>query len=260
MADQIGDEKVAITGLREIGYIETLAGRRPSAADYLDQALKRTNDADTLAGIHGVVGFNLVDWGKTNQALDHFDMALEFARSSGNRRHEIWALSIGSLGHLDNEDFEKSATWLSQSIELIDELRWMSFRPWPVSVLCETRLRMDVDFQLVRPDIEQAFALSCQLNDPCWEAQVARVLALGYRADGNNEQAMEWFTEAGKRCVRKTDIYAALLVRILSDQADFFVATGQLDQAQTIAREIVSQAAKAHMDHHIHHAIAILDG
>ena len=118
---------------------------------------------------------------------------------------------------------------------------------------------MGDDFQLLRPDIEQAFALSCQLNDPCWEAQTARVLALGYQADGNNEQAMEWFTEASKRCVRKTDIYAALLVRILSDQANFFVATGQLDQARTAAREIISQAAKAHMDHHIHRAINILD-
>lgn len=259
LSDELGVDELATAGLREIGYLEALAGRRPSAAKYLDQALRRTNEAEGRAGIHGVIGFNLVDWGKTDEALDHFEMSLELARNSGNRRHQIWALGTGSLGHLNNGNFEQSVLWLSECIKLVDELRWVSFRPWPVAILGETRLRMGEDPQLLHADLEEAFALSCQLNDPCWEAQVARVLALSYLAGNDYERALEWFDEAGKRCIRKTDVYAALLVRILSDKADYYVAIGQTDQARTVAREIIAQAAKAHMDNHIHRAISILD-
>ncbi len=64
LAQQCSDARVATAALRELGYLEALAGRRPVAAAHLAKALEITDDPESLAGAHAVIGFNLVDWGK----------------------------------------------------------------------------------------------------------------------------------------------------------------------------------------------------
>ena len=99
LARQAGSASLAASGFRELGYVEALAGRRPGAADYLATAAGLAEDRDTLAGIHAVAGFNLVDWGRVYDGLEQYGLSLEHARSSGNRRREIWALGLGAWGH-----------------------------------------------------------------------------------------------------------------------------------------------------------------
>lgn len=258
LAQRCGSPQIAAAAQREVGYVEALAGRRPMAAEHLEKALKFSDDPDSLAGIHAVIGFNLVDWGRVEEGLEHFELSLDYARRSQNRRREAWSLGVGGAGQLAAGRLEMAHRWLTDCNAIVDDLRWIAFRPWPLAALCETKLRLGSDPQTLRPGLENAFALSCQLRDPCWEGAVARVMALTYAATHDYARAMQWLTQARERCLRETDIYAALLVEIVADQAKISVQSGQLASADSIARELLSLAAKAHMDNHVHWAVELI--
>src|SRR5207253_2691899 len=85
----------------------------------------------------GVAGFNLVDWGKVDEGLAQYEMSLEEARRAGNRRREAWSLGLGSWGLLAASRPQDADRWLTQCLVLVDDLRWTSFRPWPVALLVE---------------------------------------------------------------------------------------------------------------------------
>jgi hypothetical protein len=69
---------------------------------------------------------------------------------------------------------------------------------------------------------------------------------------------MEWLVEAHHRCVRETDKFAALQVEILADQVEIRLRRGQAEQADSIARELLSAAARAHMDSHVRRAVEFI--
>ncbi|MFA6155761.1 BTAD domain-containing putative transcriptional regulator [Mesorhizobium sp.] len=258
LARQAGSQPIASAGFRELGYVEALAGRRPSAATYLAQALDLAGGGENLAGIHAVMGFNLVDWGRIGEGLDHYGLSLEHARSAGNRRREIWSLGLGGWGLLTADRLEEADRWLADCLALVEEQRWISFRPWPVAVLSESRTRQQARPEALRPGLEEAFALSCQMNDPCWEGAVARALALTYAAEDAFEPAMEWLVEARRRCMRDTDSYAGLQVEILASQVDINLKLNRPGTADAVAREWLALAARTHRDTHVARAAAFI--
>jgi len=205
-----------------------------------------------------VIGFNLVDWGQTDEGLAHYALSLDHARSAKNRHREAWSLGLGAWGMLGAGRLDEADRWLGECMKLVEAQRWLAFRPWPVAVLSETRLRQGRDPATLRPLLEEAFALSCQLGDPCWEAAIARVLALTYAATSDLPLAAEWLAEARRRCARDKDAYAALQVEILASQVQIFAAQEDGVLAQTTARDWVSLAAKTHMDHHVARAAAFI--
>jgi hypothetical protein len=224
----------------------------------LSQALDLALDPNDLAGIHGVIGFNLVDWGQVSEGLEHFEISLDHARSAGNRRREIWTLGLGGWGMLAAERLTDADRWVRDCLTLVDQQNWIAFRPWPVAVLSESQLQQRVPPAELRPALEQAFAVSCQIQDPCWEAAVARALALTYAAENDLAKAMDWLSEARRRCVRHTDGYVALQVAILADLADISRRLGRADTADAFGREWVSLAARTHMDAHVERATAFI--
>jgi DNA-binding SARP family transcriptional activator len=258
LALRCGSPQIAAAAQREVGYVDALAGRRPMADEHLKKALALSDDADSLAGIHGVIGFNLVDWGRVDEGLAQFELSLDYARHSQNRRREAWSLGLGGAGQLAAGRLETARRWLTDCCAIVEDLRWLAFRPWPLAVLSETRLKLGDAPETLRPALETAFALSCQLRDPCWEGAVARVMALTYAARDEYTRAMQWLTEARERCLRETDVYAALLVEIVADQARISIRSGQAGSADTIARELLSLAAKAHMDGHVRWAVKLI--
>jgi tetratricopeptide (TPR) repeat protein len=258
LARVAGDAAIAAAGFQELGYVEALAGRRPVAARYLSQALDLAQDPNDLAGIHAVIGFNLVDWGRVAEGLEHYELALDHARSAGNRRRETWALGLGGWGMLAAGRLADADRWLGDCLALIEQQHWIAFHPWPVAVLSESRLRQDISPADLRPALEQACALSCHLQDPCWEAAVARALALTYAAENDLVRAMGWLNEARRRSVRNTDGYVGLRVAIVADQADLSRRQGRADTADAFGREWVALAARTHMDAHVERATAFI--
>jgi hypothetical protein len=86
--------------------------------------------------------------------------------------------------------------------------------------MAETRLRQSVDAAKVRVPLEEAYALSCQLRDPCWEAACARALAMTFSAEGNSSVALECLDVAHRSCLHETDPFVSLSVEILADKVE----------------------------------------
>lgn len=249
---------IAAAGFKELGYAEARAGRRPLADQYLQTALGFAEDADALAGVHAIMGFNLVDWGKVGSGLEHYGISLEHARKNGNRRGEIWTLGIGAWGQLAAGDLDNAEAWLRACVRLVDEVNWLAFRPWPIALLAETRLRRQAASTDLYAPLEEAYALSRQLGDTCWEAATARSLGLAFSAAGNLAIAAQWLDEAHRHCVRETDIFVGLQVEIIANRVEANRRLGRTDVAQSLSREWVALAARAHMDAHVERAAAFL--
>jgi DNA-binding SARP family transcriptional activator len=260
LASAQGYAEVAAAGFRELGYVEALAGRRPSAAEYLKAALEVARTPDELAAIHAFIGFNLVDWGKVEDGLGHYAIALDKARTAADRQREIWSLGLGARAQIAIGDIDVADRWLRDCLRLVDEQQWVAFRPWPVALLGEAAIRRQEKPAAQRSSLEEAFALSCQLRDPCWEGAVARSLALGFAAEGDLKTALGWLDDARRRCVRETDVYAALEVEIVASKVEVMRTLGHSGEAMALAREWLSLAARTHMDAHATRAVAFLAG
>ena len=259
LADHLGDHRVATTAHRELGYVDALAGRRPSAASHLEQARRTAaGDSDLLAGVHSVNAFNLTDWGRQEAGIDEYHEAVDLARTCANQRREAWTLGLGAWAHLLAGDAATADAWSRQCLSLISDLRWVAFRPWPLAIVGEVQLARGTAPRHQRADLEEAFALSCQLADPCWEGATARTIALTHAAAGDTERALEWIGQAQRRCLRETDTFVAMHAAILATDSEISLAAGQHDRAQATTRALISLAAKTHMDAHLSHGLQLL--
>ena len=205
LAHSADDLPTAIAAMRERAYADTLAGRRPEAQRQLTVALELADGAPTLLpGLHSVAGLNLADWGHLDDALQQYEAAIEFARSAGDRRWECWALGLGGWAALSDDRLPKAQEWLQQCLDIVHEMHWMSFEPWPMAALAEAHLT-ERSLSKSPDDLERIFASSCQLEDPCWEGASGRVLALHHAQAGEAEEALGRITDARQRARRKSD-------------------------------------------------------
>jgi DNA-binding SARP family transcriptional activator len=260
IASDIGSSEIGAKALCELGYSEALAGRRPSAACYLDKAMAfaQGND-DCLASIKAFTGFNLVDWGQIEQGVSHYYQALEHARIADNRRREIWTLGIGAWGVLRAGRPEEARDWLIKCLDMCDDVRWLAFRPWAVALLAEVKMALHEIGNSTQSDLQEALALSNQLGDPCWQAAAARSLALFHSDAKNYENARKWLAHARERCCSVTDLYAGLLVEILVDQVRLAKLCGEDKEAAMLARDLLPVVARTHADAHLGFATSILN-
>ena len=211
---------------------------------------------DLLAAVRSVRAFNLTDWGRHDVALPEWSAALDLARASGNPRRLAWALGLGAWGMLRAGDHEAARRWSRECLELVAASGWISFRPWPAAVLAEAELA--AGGTAGSPELQQAFALSCQLSDPCWEGGTARVLALQELAVGRPDAARAWLDEARRRVSRETDVYVAVQAAVLSTDIDVSTTLGDTERRDASARALLALAARAHMDDHLDRAAAVL--
>jgi hypothetical protein len=56
-------------------------------------------------------------------------------------------------------------------------------------------------------EAEHAFALACELGDPCWEGMAGRALGLLALQAGDAGDCRAWLTDARRRCDRVPDRY-----------------------------------------------------
>lgn len=260
LAAHVGDHRVATSAHRELGYVDALAGRRPAAASHLDAARDVAGgDTGLLAGVHSVTAFNLTDWGRHDAGLDEYRHALDLARTCANQRREAWTLGLGGWAFLLAGDADTADAWTRRCLKLISDIRWVAFRPWPQAILAEVELARGATPCRVRVDLEESFALSCRLADPCWEGATARTIALTHAADGDTGRALEWIGQAQARCLRETDTFVALHAAILATDCEISMAADHEGRAQATTRALISLAARTHMDAHLNHGLRLLD-
>lgn len=244
--------QVAAAACRELGYVEFLRGQYARATAWLNRAtplaLGHPAEQARIATVHGCI---LSDTAHYEDAIDRLQDALELTRNCNDTKQRIYVLSMIGRAHVLRGEadaaeaaLEDSVTWARQS--------WTAILPWPLS------FRAEVDLLRGRPELaaerlEHAFALACQLGDPCWEGIAGRGLGKIAILRGEAPRAQTLLLDALRRCVRLPDSYLWAKVYALDALTDLAVAqrmpgaAGWLDELMNCAsnagmREFVARA------------------
>ena len=94
--------------------------------------------------------------------------------------------------------------------------------------------------------LEHAWALACQVEDPCWEGFSARAIGLLEEGRGRSTEARRWLAEAATRCTRVPDRYVWAHGYVLDAHAALSVRAGDPD-AMVTAHELLDLAARCGM-------------
>jgi tetratricopeptide (TPR) repeat protein len=191
-------------------------------------------------------GMNASDMGDYPAALQHLQGSVERARRAANHRQQAWSLANLARAHLLRDERSQAAATLAGSLELVREQRWMAFLPWPQALKGELDLRAG-HLDAAGDELEHAWALACQLGDPCWEGMAARGLGLLHATRGDHATATAWLAEAHLRCNRVTDRYQWVSAYVLD--ASVAAALDRHDQAgaHRLVDTLASLAARGDM-------------
>ena len=243
---------LAAAACRELGYVEFLRGRYDRAQTWLDRAAAAAStDLGEQAAIATVHGASLSDTGHYAQAVAKLETGVALARRSDDARQLAYALSMLGRAHLLCGDLTAAGSALEQSIE-IARARWTAFLPWPQSLAAEVALERG-DLQGAADQFEHAFALGCQMGDPCWEGIAGRGLGRVAAARGLAAQAVELLLDSVRRSARLADAYvwgkaytldALCEIAVSEDMAE---ASTWIDELQLVAarsgmRELLARA------------------
>ncbi|BEP12237.1 hypothetical protein acdb102_05480 [Acidothermaceae bacterium B102] len=257
-AQTAGDQDTAVLAYRELGFVEVQAGRRQTADSLLAKAQTLAVHDDALAAILGVRGMNASDQADYPAAFGYLHESVDRAASSADHRQQAWSLSILARAHLLRAERSQAAAAVTQSIQLVQQQRWLAFLPWPQALQAELDLQAG-DSESAADNLERAWTLACQLTDPCWEGMAARGLGLLHAGRNEHASATAWLTEATTRSSRDSDRYqwvhgyaldAAISTAL--DQDDVVRAQPMVDVISSLAarcdmRELV---VRAHVHRH----------
>jgi DNA-binding SARP family transcriptional activator len=208
-AKAAGSETLVAEILRELAFVDVQAGRHASADRALQEAwaaAEAAGDPALRAGLLAIRGMNEADLGHHDVAARLLTESADTARAAGRRRQEAWSTGILARSLLLGNELEQARAATERSIEICDRDRWNAFLPWPQALRAHC-LAADGQWNQARDDAEQAFALACELGDPCWEGMAARAIALIALHDGRGAAALEWVSDAQRRSDRVSDRY-----------------------------------------------------
>ncbi|MGH3013067.1 MAG: BTAD domain-containing putative transcriptional regulator [Gaiellaceae bacterium] len=207
LAEQLGENALAATGWRETGWVQFLRSRYDRAETSLARAtdLGRGHDEE-LAWVDVILGCCRSDVGHYAEAAERLRSAID--RSDRTNSVQAGAYGRAMLGrlYLLRGELDEARHMLDEALEFVQSHGWTAFVPWPESFRAEIDLRVgDVDAAEER--LEHAFALGCQVGDPCWESIAARGLGLVAAERGDVPRALELLADAPRLCRRLPDTY-----------------------------------------------------
>lgn len=213
-----GDLTAAAQALAEVGYVDFLRARYDRAELSLTDARRLGAGSPSIAAkTTTYLGSVESDRGNYGRAVVLLEEAVALSRAANIPRLEASGLAM--LGRIDllREDLDAAAARLDASMEVAELDRWLAFMPWPQTLRGEVQLARN-DPAGASELLEQAFARSCQLGDPCWEGMSARGLGMVAEATGEIDRAFEILADARTRCNRLADPYVWLDAYILDAQ------------------------------------------
>jgi len=235
---------------RELGYVEMLRARYDRARAWLEEALEAVND-DTgeEAAIRTVLGACWSDTAHYAESIDQLEKGIALAEEAGENRQVAFAASfLGRVRLLTGAVGEARATLLL-SKETAQREGWTSLVPWPESLMADCMLA-EGDVDGAGEAYEHAFALGCQLGDPCWEGMGARGVGLVKERRGAVKEAIDWLDDARTRCVRVADAYLWIEAYCADALCRVAIAHG-LDGAAGWVDELESNAARTNMREYV---------
>jgi DNA-binding SARP family transcriptional activator len=226
-AEAAGDRETLVGALRELAYTDIQAGRRCSVEQRLARADRLANGHVEHAAILAVQGMNRSDMADYPGAFAALAGSVEHAERGGDRRQAAFSLSLLGRAHLLRGESAEATVALDRALELIEAERWLAFLPFPEAMRGEIDLDGG-DTARAAERFERAFAMACDLQDPCWEGLAARNLALLHRAQGRTGPTRSWMDEARARCTRLPDRYVWMHGHVL-DAAIRIAVEGEPD-------------------------------
>lgn len=227
--------------LGELAYVEFLRGHYDRVDVWLARAAQVSTDPARRAAALTVRGSALSDVGRYPAASTALGQAFDLAQ---DERRRAYVLSMIGRVHLLRGGPDAAAA-LDESIARASAAGWTSFLPWPQALRGEIDLqRGDVDGAATR--FEHAFALGCQIGDPCWEGLAARGLGLVHAARGDVDAAVTTLLDARRRATRLPDGYVWVHAHVLDALATVGVSHGLPRSGEWVA-ELAALAQRCGM-------------
>ena len=176
-----------------------------------DRALREAGehaggDPALLAGILAIRGMNQADRGRHLEAAELLTESAAAARQAGTARQEAWSQGVLARSLLLAGQLPPAQRAAEYSMAMVRRERWNAFLPWP-QVLHAQCLAQAGRWDEASEEAEHAFALACELGDPCWEGMAARALGMLAVHAGDLGAAQAWLADARRRCDRVPDRY-----------------------------------------------------
>jgi DNA-binding SARP family transcriptional activator len=206
-AEQVGRVDLAARGWREISWVQFLRAHYERAEESLTKTAElAAGDDEELAWVELIRGACRHDMGDHAAAGELLRSALMRARRLGSGQPLGQALTFLGRFHLLRGELEDAVHLLDQALGEAEARGMTAFVPWPESFRGELDLVLG-DVASAEARFEHAFALGCQVGDPCWESIAARGLGLAAATRGDLPRALELLVDAPKLCRRLPDTY-----------------------------------------------------
>lgn len=237
--------ETVVAACRELGFVESQAGRVSSAGRWLARATELATTDEEQCSVLSVRALTLSDRAHYEAALRLADESTQRALQAGNRRIAAYALSLAGRVHLLRGDVGRAQATLWRCLTHVTAEGWVGLRPWAEIMLAEVELmtgRLDASHRR----LDTAYELACRLGDPCWEGMGARAKGLLHLAEGEPEQARDWFAEARRRSSRVSDRYVWVYAHSLDAAAGVAIELGDTE-APALVSELTEVAARSGM-------------
>ncbi len=207
LAARDGYTELAATGWREIGWVQFLRAEYERAEESVTTAASLADGNDEeLAWVDVILGTSRNDVGDYASAEPLLRSAVERSRRVSSAHPLAFSLSMLARLLFTRGEIDDASALLDEALEVVDARGLIAFRPWPESFRAEIDLlRGDVDAAESR--FEHAFAVGCEVGDPCWESIAARGLGLVAASRGDVVRALELLADAPRLCRRLPDTY-----------------------------------------------------
>lgn len=207
LAERAGRNDIAARGWREISWVQFLRSHYERAEASLTTTERlAAGDPEELAWVTLVRGACRHDVGDHEAAGPLLEDALARADTLGTGQPLGQALTMLGRFHFLRGDRESARTLLDRALAEAEVRGMTAFVPWPAAFRGEIDLA-DGDLAGAEARFEHAFALGCEVGDPCWESVSLRGLGLAASARGDVARALELLVDAPRLCRRLPDTY-----------------------------------------------------
>jgi DNA-binding SARP family transcriptional activator len=207
LAEQVGRYDIAARGWREISWVQFLRAHYERAETSLTSTAEfAVGNDEELAWVTLIRGACRHDVGDYAAAGELLRAAVERASRLPSGQPLAQALTMLGRFHLLRGELEDAQYFLDQALEEAEARGMTAFVPWPESFRGELDL-VRGDVASAEERLEHAFAVGCQVGDPCWESIALRGLGLAAAARGDVLRALELLADAPKLCRRLPDTY-----------------------------------------------------
>ncbi|MGH2753986.1 MAG: BTAD domain-containing putative transcriptional regulator [Actinomycetota bacterium] len=226
VATEAGLARVVAASRRELGYVEMLAGRYDRSRQWLEHALETVgDDIGEEAMIRAVLGACWSDTAHYPEAIRELERSLALAEETGSGKQIAYTSAFLGRARLLTGAVDDARRTALRAKAMAEQEAWTSFVAWPESFVGDCLL-LEGDVDAAADAYEHAFALGCQIGDPCWEGVGARGIGLVKEKRGLVDEAIDWLDDARTRCVRIADAYMWIEAYCHDTLCDIAIAHG----------------------------------